>query len=141
MDREALLRFSKEELVAIILAQHARWAWRARRSRRSGAMILGFAAPLIVTGYLLYYAGAETRNAASRLHQILGLMAPAGLVAHIALGRRRRVTAQTTDRAGLKDQVVGSPLVTRDESLASEHSRFSFAEVGAPSAKDKLRQP
>ena len=90
-----------------MLPQHVRWAWRARRNRCGGAIILGLAGLLIATGYLLYYAGEETRTTASLLHQVLGLMAPAGLAAHICLGRRRVV--QRHPKLGWPENSVSGP--------------------------------
>jgi hypothetical protein len=77
-----------------VLAVHSAPAWREGQNRASG---LGFGAGialLVVTGYLLYYAGGEAlRDAASVLHWALGLAAPLLLVFHIRQGRRGRAAA------------------------------------------------
>lgn len=77
--------------VGSLLPQHVRFAWRARRNRASGAIILSLAGVLMVTGYGLYYAADEDlRTWISLAHWGLGLVLPAGVVWHVAAGRRRK---------------------------------------------------
>ncbi|WP_295009193.1 hypothetical protein [uncultured Dechloromonas sp.] len=74
-----------------VLPQHVRFAWRARRNRTSGATMLSLAGILILTGYGLYYAADENlRPWISLAHWASGLVLPAGLIWHVAAGRRRK---------------------------------------------------
>lgn len=76
-------------LMGSLLRQHIGAAWRLRRSRRSGGLMLGAMICLAVTGYLLYYVSSEPlRDAASWLHWGLGLALPVFLIAHLQLGGR-----------------------------------------------------
>jgi hypothetical protein len=73
-------------LVAIgsLLAFHVPGGWAERRSRPSGSAMLVICALLTLTGYLLYYAGAETaRDISSYVHLALGLALPVVLGAHL----------------------------------------------------------
>ena len=75
-------------LVAIggLLAFHVPGGWAERRSRPSGSAMLVLCTLLTLTGYLLYYAGAETaRDVSSYAHLALGLALPVVLGAHLLL--------------------------------------------------------
>ena len=68
-----------------------RWAWR--RQRRSGLVLLGVYIWLVLTGYLLYYAGGDAFRAAVSLgHWTVGLVAIIFLLLHRRI--RRRAGAQ-----------------------------------------------
>jgi hypothetical protein len=70
-------------ILGLLWGVHVVNGWRARRRRWSGGLLLGATVVLIVSGYLLYYAGDETlRNAVSLLHWVLGLGAPAAFLWH-----------------------------------------------------------
>jgi hypothetical protein len=63
-----------------------RWAWR--RQRPSGLVLLGVYIWLVVTGYLLYYAGGDTfRAAVSLAHWTVGLVALVFLLLHRRIRR------------------------------------------------------
>jgi hypothetical protein len=63
-----------------------RWAWR--RQRRSGLLLLGVYIWLVVTGYLLYYAGGDAFRAAVSLgHWTVGLAALIFLLLHRRIRR------------------------------------------------------
>jgi hypothetical protein len=65
-------------LLGMVLAQHVPTGWAAQRNRQSGAVMLGAAAWLAVTGYLLYYAGGEAlRWYAAQSHLWVGIAAAA----------------------------------------------------------------
>jgi hypothetical protein len=82
-------------LVGMLLASHVRFAWRARRNRGNGSLFLGAFGTLTITGYVLYYAGAESLRAwTSWTHLAVGLALPLLLVLHIWLGKRTRPAAQ-----------------------------------------------
>lgn len=67
-----------------LLAFHVPAGWAERRSRRSGSAMLFVCAVLILTGYLLYYAGNETaRDVSSYVHLTLGLALPIVLGFHL----------------------------------------------------------
>jgi len=67
-----------------LLAIHVPGGWAVRRSRPSGSAMLVLCALLTLTGYLLYYAGAETvRDISSYVHLALGLALPIVLGAHL----------------------------------------------------------
>jgi hypothetical protein len=64
--------------------------WTAGRRRWSGGVMFAAAVFLIVSGYLLYYAGGEDLRAlASAAHWIVGLAAPVAFVWHRYLARDR----------------------------------------------------
>jgi hypothetical protein len=66
----------------------ARWSWR--RQRGSGAVLLGVYVWLVLTGYLLYYAGDDAFRAAVSLgHWTVGLVALLLLVLHRRIRRDR----------------------------------------------------
>jgi hypothetical protein len=66
-----------------------RWAWR--RQRRSGLVLLGVYIWLVVTGYLLYYAGGDAFRAAVSLgHWTVGLVALIFLLLHRRIRRGAR---------------------------------------------------
>jgi hypothetical protein len=66
-----------------------RWAWR--RQRRSGLVLLGVYVWLVITGYLLYYAGGdEFRAAVSLGHWTVGLVALLFLLLHRRIRRNSR---------------------------------------------------
>ena len=70
---------------------HIARAWRSRTNYRSGLLMLSIAVLLVVTGYGLYYVGdEETRPWISLVHWLVGIMACAGLVLHVRLGKSRR---------------------------------------------------
>lgn len=86
-------------LVGMLLASHVRFAWRARRNRGNGSLFLGAFGILTITGYVLYYAGAESLRAwTSWTHLAVGLALPLLLVLHIWLGKRTRPAAQLEKR-------------------------------------------
>ena len=78
-------------LIGMLLPTHVRAAWRARRNRINGTIVLGSLALLTLTGYGLYYIGGESlRAVTSYSHLALGVMLPILLFLHIAQGRKTR---------------------------------------------------
>ena len=72
-----------------VLPVHARRAWHARLNHQSGISVLAALAVLMLTGFLLYYAGGEaTRPWISLVHWVIGLVAVPTLILHTILGRR-----------------------------------------------------
>jgi hypothetical protein len=69
---------------------HIARALRSSANRRSGLVMLSIVISLILTGWCLYYVGdEETRPWISMVHWLVGIMAGAGLVLHVRLGKRR----------------------------------------------------
>jgi hypothetical protein len=82
-------------LIGMLLNEHVRLAWRARRNRANGSVFVGAFALLAVTGYGLYYAGGEKLRAwTSWIHLLAGLTLPFLLLIHVSLGRRTRPATQ-----------------------------------------------
>jgi hypothetical protein len=80
-------------LVGMLLNEHVRLAWRARRNRANGSVFLSAFALLTITGYGLYYAGGERLRAwTSWIHLAIGLVLPILLLIHIFLGKKTRPT-------------------------------------------------
>ena len=70
---------------------HMRRAWRARRNRATGVIMLVVNASLIGSAFALYYSGSEMlRPWISNLHIAFGIALPLLILAHIAIGRRSR---------------------------------------------------
>jgi hypothetical protein len=71
---------------------HMRPRLRSGRWRRTGIGLGAFWTLLALSGYLLYYGSADTRETISVVHWVLGLLAPALLLAHVVgAWRLRRV--------------------------------------------------
>jgi hypothetical protein len=67
-----------------LLALHVPGGWAERRSRPSGSAMLAVCGLLILTGYLLYYAGNEAaREVSSYAHLTLGIALPLLLGFHL----------------------------------------------------------
>jgi len=78
-------------VLGTLLPGHVRRAWNARKSRGTGAGVLGLNGLLVASGYALYYAGGEqSRAVMSPLHWIAGLVLPALLAWHVWEGQRQR---------------------------------------------------
>jgi hypothetical protein len=78
-------------LIGMLLGTHARFAWRARRNRLNGSVLLTALGILILTGYFLYYAGNESLRAwSSWIHIGVGLFLPFAVLLHVLVGRRSR---------------------------------------------------
>ena len=74
-----------------MVAAHARPAWRLRRNRGSGSLVVATFAVLAATGYALYYfATDDARPPLSLLHWVTGLALVVLLPVHLVLGRRTR---------------------------------------------------
>jgi len=69
---------------------HIGRAWRAKKNRATGIVMLACNAVLIATAFGLYYLASETlRPWASDLHIAFGLAIPLLFLAHVKAGRRR----------------------------------------------------
>jgi cation transport ATPase len=76
-------------LLGALVPLHVQRAWRSRRNRMTGTVMVTFSATLIVTAFGLYYLGSEAiRSWASDIHIAAGVSLPVLLLAHILLGRR-----------------------------------------------------
>ncbi|MES2181271.1 MAG: hypothetical protein V4493_04135, partial [Pseudomonadota bacterium] len=58
-------------LFGAVLPTHIKVAWKAKRNRISGGLMIAVMSLLLVSGLFLYYAD-ETRNAALWVHWIIG---------------------------------------------------------------------
>jgi cation transport ATPase len=77
-------------LLGALFPVHIGRAWRAKKSRLTGIVMLAFNAVLIATAFGLYYSASEIlRPWASDLHIAFGLAMPLLLLAHIKTGRKR----------------------------------------------------
>jgi hypothetical protein len=75
-------------LLGVLLVSHVRRAWHAHKNRKNGGFFLTSVGLLVVSGYMLYYAGSEGfRAALSGFHLWLGVAAPALLFWHVCSGR------------------------------------------------------
>jgi len=76
-------------LLGALLPVHAYRAWRGKRNRTSGTVMVTLNLALITTSFGLYYAGSEAiRPWVSDIHIAAGLCLPVFLIVHIVLGRR-----------------------------------------------------
>jgi uncharacterized membrane protein YbhN (UPF0104 family) len=75
-----------------LLPYHVKFAWRAKRNRRTGSTLLIIFGFLILTGYRLYYAGDERLRAwTSDSHLYVGLALPLLIALHVWRGKKSRV--------------------------------------------------
>ena len=85
-----------------LLPAHVWPAWRARRRRRSGLVLLGACGLLALGGWGLYYVADEAaRGWLSISHWALGLALPALVLAHIIGARRERLAEEARRPPGL----------------------------------------
>lgn len=85
--------------LGVLLPMHVWPAWRPRRRRTSGLVLLAACAVLALGGWALYYVADEmARPWVSVSHWVLGLALPALVLAHIIGARRERLV---DERAGL----------------------------------------
>jgi len=76
-------------LFGMMFVRHVPSGWQQKPQRPSGVSIITVCGVLILTGWGLYYLGADDlRHWTSLLHWGLGLLFPAILALHIWLGRR-----------------------------------------------------
>lgn len=81
-----------------LLPMHVWPAWRPRRRRTSGLVLLAACGLLALGGWALYYVAGDTvRPWVSVSHWLLGLALPALVLAHIVGARRERLA---DERAG-----------------------------------------
>jgi hypothetical protein len=71
-------------LLGTLACQHVPAGWKTSHNRTSGILTLTALSALIVTGYLLYYAGDETyRSLASDVHLAVGLALALLVAVHV----------------------------------------------------------
>jgi hypothetical protein len=76
-------------LFGFLFSSHIRIAWRLRRKRITGSVLVAVIVILALSGYLLYYAGGdELRAFASALHLWLGVLSPLPFLLHLFYRRR-----------------------------------------------------
>jgi hypothetical protein len=76
-------------LLGALVPVHIGRAWRARKNRATGIVMVACNAALIVTAFGFYYLASETlRPWASDLHIAFGLAIPLLFLAHIKTGRK-----------------------------------------------------
>jgi hypothetical protein len=75
-------------LFGAALPLHVNLAWRARRNRYSGALMLLVLMLLMGSGLLLYYASEALRQFGLWLHWLTGAVALLVFPLHVLLGRR-----------------------------------------------------
>jgi cation transport ATPase len=77
-------------LLGALFPLHIGRAWRARKNRATGIVMLAFNAVLITTAFGLYYLGSEAvRPWVSDIHIAFGLAIPLLFLVHVKAGRRR----------------------------------------------------
>lgn len=82
-------------LLGLLWVVHLVPGWNARR-RWSGIVLVVLLALLVVSGYLLYYAGGEqAREVIALVHWLLGLALPLPLLWHGLRGRQARTARRT----------------------------------------------
>lgn len=96
----AAFAFAAMWLFGLLWGIHITRGWPHKRHRNSGALLVGCFIWLIVTGFLLYYAGSDhARSIVSQLHWVLGAFAPLALLTHrIGSYRRHRQLRRHTRR-------------------------------------------
>ena len=85
-----------------VLPGHVRRAWSAARNRVTGTVFFGVMLILTLSGYLLYYVGAESvREVMSIVHWAVGLALPLLAALHVWRGRVWRHLKRAQARAGV----------------------------------------
>ena len=69
------------------LSEHVQSGLAGYTNRRSGMTLIVVSAVLVLSGWLLYYAGESVRSFASQIHLVVGVLSPVLLVVHLR-GRR-----------------------------------------------------
>ncbi len=78
-------------ILGTLIPAHIKKGWKAGLNRRNGVILISVNLILIITGYLLYYAGGETfRFISSWIHIVIGLLLPGFIIWHVREGRRER---------------------------------------------------
>lgn len=86
-------------LLGALFPLHIGRAWRARKNRGTGLVMLACNGLLVATAFALYYLGSESiRPWTSGLHIAFGLGLPLALLLHVKIGRK--VTGRI-DKRGL----------------------------------------
>jgi len=76
-------------LLGALFPLHIGRAWRAKKNRVTGIVMIVFNAVLIATAFGLYYLGSEAiRPWASDIHIAFGLSLPVLLLVHVKIGWR-----------------------------------------------------
>jgi heme A synthase len=76
-------------LLGALMPVHAYRAWRSKKNRVSGVLMLTLNTTLVATSFGLYYMGSEAiRPWMSNIHIAAGFCLPVFVILHIALGRR-----------------------------------------------------
>jgi hypothetical protein len=76
-------------LLGALFPLHIGRAWRAKKNRVTGIVMIAFNAVLIATAFGLYYLGSEAiRPWASDIHIAVGLSLPLLLLVHLKIGRK-----------------------------------------------------
>jgi cation transport ATPase len=77
-------------LLGALFPVHIGRAWRAKKNRATGIVMLAFNSVLIATAFGLYYLASEIlRPWASDIHTAFGLAMPLLFLAHVKTGRMR----------------------------------------------------
>ncbi len=95
---------------------HIARAWAFGQNLKSGLTMIGILAALILTGYGLYYAGdEETRPWISLVHWGVGIVAVAGLITHVRLGKRRSPSPSSIGMQDLAQRPRSNPRASASE--------------------------
>jgi hypothetical protein len=104
-------------LLGALVPLHVRRAWRSRRNRVTGPIMVATNAVLIATAFGLYYAGSDAlRPWISDLHIVVGVALPPALLVHVWRGRRARyVSARASEPSGYRGSrsAAGRPSAAR----------------------------
>jgi len=78
-------------LLGALVPLHARRAWRGKKNRLTGTVMVTVNAVLIGTAFGLYYLGSDTvRPWMSGMHIAFGFFLPLWLLVHVVRGKRGR---------------------------------------------------
>jgi len=73
-----------------LLGSHVPSGWKQKRQRKTGLLLVFAQGFIIVSAYILYYAGDEFRSVVSWAHASTGFVFPLLLAMHIRSGRQYR---------------------------------------------------
>jgi 4-amino-4-deoxy-L-arabinose transferase-like glycosyltransferase len=88
-----------------LLVAHIPKGWNDKGQRIGGIVVTGILVTLIISGYMLYYAGSDAlREWSSTLHWIIGILLPVGFLWHYShrYSNRKSIRKKNIDHQNIR---------------------------------------